>query len=361
MGGFHGVVGTQDTGKVHHITERLVAFEYIAPNAQEKPHSLVFIGGLGDGLCTVPYLKSLATGLESTEWALFSLILNSSYDMWGTGRLGQDVEDIAQGVEYITKYKKESLGTSQAGQSPKIVIMGHSTGSQDVLYYLCSPNPVPTDTVFDKGLRHIQRPPLDGAIMQAPVSDREAVLDLLTDEEGKFRDAEGEGLYVQLVEMAKTCTYSSGNACDVILPLSMTSKLGYPPAPLTARRFLSLVSPDGPENPGEDDLFSSDLSDKRLQETFGMIATRDLLKTKLLVLYSGNDEYCPKKVDKLKLLERWRAASDKTFKKIWDDENSGIIHGASHNIGGDGEGEAREDLVNRVKAYLEDVKVSKSA
>jgi hypothetical protein len=318
----------------------------------------VFIGGLEDGLCTVPYLKNLAAGLESTEWSLFSFIPSSAYDMWGAGRLGQDVEDIAQCVEYITKYKKQSLPASQTEKSPKIVIMGHSTGSQDVLHYLYSSNPLPTDTVFDKGLRHINRPALDGAIMQAPVSDREGILDGLTDEDGDFRDAEVEGAYLQLVEMAKTCTYSSGNAYDVILPLSMTSKIGYRPVPITARRFLSLVSPDGPENPGEDDLFSSDLSDKRLLETFGMIATRDLLKTKLLILYSGSDEHVPKKVDKVKLLERWREASDKSYQKIWDDENSGIIPGASHNLGGDGEGDARQDLVNRVKAYLEIVRVS---
>jgi hypothetical protein len=278
--------------------------------------------------------------------------------MWGTGRLGQDVEDIAQCVKYITKYKKQSVSSNQTEQSPKIVIMGHSTGSQDVLHYLYSPNPLPTDTVFDEGLRHINRPALDGAIMQAPVSDREAILDGLTDEDGNFRDAEVEGTYLQLVEMAKTCTYSSGNAYDVILPLSMTSRIGYPPAPITARRFLSLISPDAPENPGEDDLFSSDLSDKRLQETFGMIATRDLLKTKLLVLFSGSDEHVPKKVDKVKLLERWRAASDKSYQKVWDNENSGVVPGASHNLGGDGENDARQDLVNRVKAYLEDVRAS---
>lgn len=339
-------------------TERLVAFEYITPDANEKPHSLVFIGGLGDGLCTVPYLKNLAAGLESTEWALFSFIPSSAYDMWGTGRLGQDVEDIAQCVEYIIKYKKQSLPASQTEQSPMVVIMGHSTGSQDVLHYLYSPNPLSTDTVFDKGLRHINRPALDGAIMQAPVSDREGILDALTDKDGNFRDAEVEGAYRQLVEMAKTCTYSSGNAYDVILPLSLTSKIGYPPAPITARRFLSLISPDAPENPGEDDLFSSDLSDNRLQETFGMIATRDLLKTKLLVLYSGSDEHVPKKLDKVKLLERWRAATDKSYQKVWDDENSGIVPGASHNLGGDSEDDARQDLVNRVKAYLEDVRAS---
>lgn len=41
-----------------------------------------------------------------------------------------------------------------------VVIMGHSTGSQDVIHYLTSPSPSP-------------RPKVDGGIMQAPASDRE--------------------------------------------------------------------------------------------------------------------------------------------------------------------------------------------
>ncbi|OKL63134.1 hypothetical protein UA08_01623 [Talaromyces atroroseus] len=358
MGGFHGVVGTQDIGKIHHVTEKLVAFEYVEPNAPEKPHSLIFVGGLGDGLTTVPFLKDIAAALEPTQWSLFSFILSSSYESWGFGRLGQDAEDIAQCVEYISEYKKALSQASQTARARKVVIMGHSTGSQDVLHYLYSPNPTPIDPVFDNGLRHILRPAVDGAILQAPVSDREGILDAITDENGKFRDAEVHGAYLQLIEMAKTCTFSDGNKHDVLLPLALTSKLGYSPVPITARRFLSLVAPDAPENPGEDDLFSSDLSDKRLDETFGMILARDLLKHKLLVLYSGNDQHVPKSVDKGKLLQRWRAATDKSIRKIWDDEHSGVVPGASHNVGGEDEGEARADLAARVKAYLEDVRSS---
>lgn len=332
-----------------------MAFEYLKPDAPKKPHSLIFVGGLGDGLCTVPYLKSLAAAVESTQWSLFSLLLNSSFDMWGTGRLGRDVDDMALGVEYIKTYKK----SLQTGQEPKIVIMGHSTGSQDILHYLYMPNPVPLDTVFDRGLLHINRPAVDGAIMQAPVSDREGLLAHVTDESGKFLSAEWEGTYLQIVDMAKRLTYADDNTNDVLLPLSLTRKLGFPPVPLTARRFLSLFSPDSPAEPREDDLFSSDLSDKRLDETFGMIVTRNLLKTKLLVLYSDEDEHVPKKLDKQKLLQRWQTATDKSFQTLWDDEYSGVVPGASHNLGGEGEDEARRDLAARVKGYLG--KVEKAA
>lgn len=302
-------------------------------------------------------MKDLAAALEPTEWSLFSFILSSSYDQWGFGRLGQDIEDIAECVNYITNYKKKEI-SSQTAQNPKVVIMGHSTGSQDVLYYLYSPNPLPEDPVYDKGLRHIERPAVDGAIMQAPVSDREGIMNGLTDENGKFHNAVAQGTYTQLVHMAQTCTYSEHNAHDVFLPVSMTVTLGFPPVPVTARRFLSLIGPNGPSDPGEDDFFSSDLTDKRLDETFGMIETRDLLRTKLLVLYSGSDEHVPKHMDKVKLLQRWEAATDKSYRKVWDDKHSGIVPGASHNLGGDGEGEARRDLVERVKAYLDEVRTS---
>lgn len=46
----------------------------------------------------------------------------------------------------------------------KVVVMGHSTGSQDVIHYLSSPQ---SDDE--------RRPEVDGGIMQAPASDREGL------------------------------------------------------------------------------------------------------------------------------------------------------------------------------------------
>jgi len=61
------------------------------------------------------------------------------------------------------------------------------------------------------------------------------------------------------------------------------------------------------------------LSDKRLQETFGKVGTQGIVKSKLLVLYSGEDEYCPHWVDKEKLLQRWQQATEAGGAK-WDAE-----------------------------------------
>jgi hypothetical protein len=328
----------------------LVAFECASPESHKKPHSLIFIGGLCDGLYTVPYLQDLAKALEPTEWSLFSIVLSSSYMQWGMGRIGKDVEEIGKCVEHVTKYK-ESTRTGDA-EPVKVAIMGHSTGSQDVLSYLYLPNPLPVDPVFDVGLLHTTRPTVNGAILQAAVSDREVVSESHSNGDADAQAAERRATYIQLVDMAKRVTYADENTQDVLLPLSLTSKLGFPATPLSARRFLSLVSPDSPENPQEDDLFSSDLTEKRLQETFGMISTRAILQTRLLVLYSGADQFAPPWVDKEKLLQRWRAATDKSIEKVWDDEYSGVVPGASHALGGPEESDARRDLVTRVVDYL---------
>lgn len=299
------------------------------------------MGGLTDGFCTVPYVSELAAALENTDWSLFSILLTSSYNGFGVSSLDRDIEEIGQCVRFI-RVLKADRSPGAPPKHGKIVVMGHSTGSQDVLHYLHAPNPLPK-TEMDIGLQYLIRPELDGAIMQAPVSDREAILAMLksaTDPE------EVRNVYDQLVSSAKMEPWTASQF-DNILPLNMTAKLGLPGnAPLSARRFLSLVSPDSPEKPSQDDLFSSDLTDQRHQETFGQIATRGILQSKLLVLYSGSDEWCPSWVDKEHLMQRWQRATEAGGAK-WD-ANSGVVPGASHNA----KDEGQKDLIARVLRYL---------
>ncbi|KAJ5683287.1 Fusarinine C esterase sidJ [Penicillium macrosclerotiorum] len=326
------------SGILHQYASRLVAFEYTSPAQASKPNSLIFVGGLTDGFNTVPYVSTLATALQDSDWSLFSILLTSSYNGFGTSSLDQDVEEIGQCVQFIRDLKSDHL-------SGKIVVMGHSTGSQDVLHYLYAPNPVPK-TEIDLGLQYLTRPAIDGAIMQAPVSDREAtLLKLKTANEPN----EVRGAYDQLVDAAKRQPWTP-DGHDSLLPLDMTARLGLPGgAPISARRFLSLVSPDSPAIPSQDDLFSSDLNEMRLQETFGVIGTRGLLNSKLCALYSGSDEYCPPWVDKQHLMQRWKQATE-AGGTPWD-ENSGVISGASHNAKDVGQ----KDLVDRVLRYLKSV------
>lgn len=299
------------------------------------------MGGLTDGFCTVPYVCELAAALEDTDWSVFSILLTSSYNGFGLSSLDRDIEEIGQCVRFIRDLKADRI-PGATSKHAKIVVMGHSTGSQDVLHYLHAPNPVPK-TEIDIGLQYMHRPELDGAIMQAPVSDREAVQAIM---KSASDPQEARSAYDQLVSSAKIEPWAAGRF-DSILPMQMTAKLGLPgDAPLSARRFLSLVSPDSPEKPSQDDLFSSDLNDKRLQETFGQIATRGILQSKLLVLYSGSDEWCPPWVEKERLMQRWQQATEAGGAK-WD-ENSGVVPNASHNVQDDGQ----KDLIDRVLRYL---------
>ncbi|KAJ6028806.1 Protein of unknown function DUF1749 [Penicillium herquei] len=336
-------------GILHHITSSLVAFEHTR-GSPSKPHTLLFVGGLGDGLGTVDYLQDIAQALEGTQWTLFNLVLSCSYGGWGMGRLGQDIDEITHCVNYIREYKEPHYGPG------KVVIMGSSTGSQDVMHYISCTNPRPAHPVLDQDWDPITRPPVDGTIMQSPVSDREGILLVVQQGTDRNTPAEMRDIYEKAVQNARDNTYDDENTVDTLVPLSVTGRIGYPTsAPVSSRRFLSLTSPDSPENPEEDDLFSSDLSDERLAQTFGMIGARGLLKEKLLVLYSGRDQSVPPSVNKGALLKRWEAAVDVDGKKFWS-SRSLVIPNASHQLSDPDQAVPRQILVQRVTAYLEDIR-----
>jgi len=237
--------------------------------------------------------------------------------------------------------------------------MGHSTGSQDVLHYLYRSNPCTSAPAFDLSLEHVTRSAVDGAILQAPVSDRECIHWVLKTGFLGRTSEELREVYDNLVSTAEASLREtskngqSGRTFDQTLPIALTSQLGYPAdTPLSARRFLSLVSPDSPASPSEDDLFSSDLSTSHLETTFGMISQRGLLRKSLLVLPSGADQAVPDWIDKAALLERWRTAANGGGKDIWNAELSGPVPGASHALSNDDQAEPRSVLNERVLGFL---------
>jgi hypothetical protein len=324
-----------------------VTFEYTGSTVR-KPHSLLFVGGLGDGMATTSYMSALVYALQPTQWSLFTINLTSSYQAWGLGHLDRDTTEIAQCIEYVNEYKQAKFGGGG-----KVVLMGHSTGSQDVLHYLYRSNPHTSLSSFDKDLQHMMRPAIDGAIMQAPVSDREAIHWVLEKGIGGKAASDCRAAYEKLIAIAQE-EARNNRACDTLLPLDITSQLGYPAShPVSCRRFLSLVSPDSPNTPQEDDLFSSDISDEQLDKTFGMIHERALLRYKLLVMPSGADQAVPDWIDKAELLARWQKAADRNGSaQIWDTENSGPIPNASHALSNDDQAEPRQYLVEKVQNYL---------
>jgi hypothetical protein len=265
---------------------------------------VLFIGGLGDGLLTIPYMTRLARSLPE-GWSLVQVLLSSSYSGWGVGSIKRDARELAQCVAYFHQ-----------GVHGNIVLMGHSTGCQDIMEYLVGGSNYPA---------------IDGAILQAPVSDREALsLEFPSDD------------IQRSVSIARDMMAAKKG--EDIMPRSKA--VDYFGAPVCARRWLSLVSPD---HDGEDDYFSSDLSDAQLSGSFGRLPSQ----TKLCILYSGKDQFVPESVDKLALVTRWMTFINSGGGRI-DGVHSGVIANATHDLKSDSE-EIKQDLINRVNSFLNDL------
>ena len=270
------------------------------------------MGGLEDGLLTVPYVVPLSAALPS-HWCLVQPLLSSSYKGWGTSSLDEDVEQIAQCVEYIQKLRPHG----------KVILMGHSTGSQDVIHYLLSAE--------KKG--DLRRPSLQGAILQAGISDREALSGSMASD-----------AYERSIRVAESYV-AEGRGADV-LPTAILDNIFV--TPVSARRWLSIASPP-PDHSGEDDYFSSDFGDERLKTTFGKIGATH---TPLQILYGGMDQYVPGHVDKDLLVRRWTVAVKEGGGVV--DEDSGVLEGADHSLGRATE-EVLNDFFARVVRFVERV------
>ncbi|SPQ22512.1 80a9b6ba-82a8-4414-ab4e-adc9996cb143 [Thermothielavioides terrestris] len=111
------------------------------PSTQPPPNVLVFIGGLGDGPHTIPYVRHLATYLSSSSnnnnntpatasgspaprYRVFEARLTSAFSAFGYGSLAQDARELAALVRHL---RGPLVGAR------RVVLMGHSTGCQDCL------------------------------------------------------------------------------------------------------------------------------------------------------------------------------------------------------------------------------------
>ena len=112
-------------------------------------NAIVFVAGLTNTLDSVPYVRPLSEALEKEGWCFVQLLTSSSGYGFAHGSLDRDTSEMSSAVSTLRKMGKS-----------KIVIMGHSTGSQDVIHYVNG---------------NYER--VDGVIAQAPVSDREAIDD----------------------------------------------------------------------------------------------------------------------------------------------------------------------------------------
>ena len=193
--------------------------------------------------------------------------------------------------------------------------MGHSTGCQDVIHYLVGPDAE-------------ARPSIAGGIIQASVSDREAMVKMMSD------------VYDESVKVAKGMVREGKG--EELVPFSVTDS--FLKTPICARRWLSLASP---EKNGEDDLFSSDLEDEQLQKTFGRLPAR----SPLCILYSEGDEFVPDTVDIEAMVKRWMGFV-KRGGGVVDEKHSGVVKDATHNLKGNPDAVV-QDLLGRVVGFIE--------
>ncbi|KAI1460621.1 DUF1749-domain-containing protein [Annulohypoxylon moriforme] len=274
------------------------AYEVGPANAK---NALVFIGGLGDGPHTVPYPRAIAKRLEAEpglSYSVFEFRLTSSFSGFGFARLANDVADISALVKYLRSIGKQ-----------RVVLLGHSTGSQDCMEY--------TSPAHDAA-------PVEGYILQAPVSDRGAV----SMEIGESKLDEGLKIAKELI--------NSGKGHERMKPEHLPPS--FVTTPISAWRWYALGATDG-----EDNYFDPGLPGD-VVTTFWKRVDKPIL-----ILHSGNDEHVPASVDKNALVQRWKTLCQPGIAS----EFSGVIPGAGHRAE---EPEAEEWLVNTVLKFLQSIK-----
>ncbi|KAM7260017.1 hypothetical protein ACFE04_015758 [Oxalis oulophora] len=221
----------------------------VAFRTGDYKQQVIFIGGLTDGFLATDYLEPLAIALDKEKWSLVQFLMTSSYTGYGTSSLQQDASEIDRLISYLIN-KENSEG---------VVLVGHSTGCQDIVHYMH------TNAACSRAVR--------GVILQAPVSDREYKATLPETAE--------------LIDLASTMR-KEGRGSELM------PREADPCAPISADRYYSLSAYNG-----DDDLFSSDLSDDQLKTRLGHMSN-----TPCQVIFSMADEYVPDYVDKKALVER---------------------------------------------------------
>ena len=221
----------------------LAAFESSLPADETPIGTVIFIGGLTDGFLTAPYLPALTQKLAEKQITLTQFIMSSSYKQFGFGSLATDSQEIAKLIEFMSTSRKRS----------KIFLLGHSTGCQDIFWFL----------QHDLRAEH----PVFGANCHAPVSDREFASWALP-------EMVQNGLPVALE------LFASGKGNQLL------SKM-HDDCPMTAYRFNSLFG-----RLGDDDFFSADLTLEECKAKFPGLPEHPTLRS-FNFYYSLDDVFVP--------------------------------------------------------------------
>ncbi|PRP78155.1 hypothetical protein PROFUN_13957 [Planoprotostelium fungivorum] len=210
----------------------------------------ILISGLTEGLLNVHYSVPLTEFLKQKGWSTVHTLLSSSYMGFGYSSLDNDVQEIDQLIDHLYNHMN----------AKKIVLIGHSTGCQDAVHFL------------KKG-KNVNR--VSAIVLQSPTSDREYFCSVMTSED--VRDD---------LEECETAIRDGRGHHFFQKPNAMME------GPMTYYRWHSLLSRDG-----DDDYFSSDLSDDERRQRIGRPSTP------ALIVYSLSDEYVPSHVNGTKAAE----------------------------------------------------------
>lgn len=221
------------------------ALPFFESNAS-LPNKLVFVPGLTDTIGVVPYLPRLAETVAKHKYSLVQPVLGSSLGGFGTASLEGDAQEIAQLIGTLAM-------RDDAKDGARIVLMGHSTGCQDAMTFLSKDRVRPDGELIK----------VAGAILQAPVSDREYF------EAKEGGNSEAQKLLAQAKDLvskgevsallprnapakpATENTHGRGNSATVTNPA------------FTAYRYASLNA-----RGGDDDFFSSDFNDEQVSKAW---------------------------------------------------------------------------------------------
>ncbi|KAI9094874.1 hypothetical protein DFS34DRAFT_226425 [Phlyctochytrium arcticum] len=214
--------------------KKLAAFE----SNVEQPNCCILVGGLTDGLLSLPYAEQLSETLNGIRWSLVQPVLSSSYKGYGISSLAQDCEELDALIEFCIQQRNKK----------KVVIIGHSTGCQDAIWFMRNGK---------------QRAHVAGIVLQAAASDVEYA---------NWTDPE-----LLKKRLAIAAGLIADGRPDELMPREVES------APISAYRFHSLYSWNG-----DDDMFTSTMDNSRRQEIFQDV------KCPILFFLSGKDEYVPK-------------------------------------------------------------------
>jgi pimeloyl-ACP methyl ester carboxylesterase len=247
---------------IYNKEKRLVLFETNS-NLQNK---FIFVGGLTDGFLALPYLNYLQETVFKFNYSLVQPLLSISYLGYGNVNLDNDVKELDDLISFLVNKKLKNKKIS----SYNIILMGHSTGAQDAMYY----------AKYGK-YKNI----LSGIILQGAVSDREYAL-----------YSKGKNILENEIKIARELV-SKGKG-QYFMPPEVDD------APITANRFLSLNDVDG-----TDDMFSTDLSNEKLGKVFLDLDFKEgkhkkYVNCPIFLISSGGDEYVPRNIDLLKHTKR---------------------------------------------------------